>query len=108
LVAAAFIGPCPPGYEVNHRDGHKDHNKPENLEYCTSSEHKQHAFDVLGQPPRHRGENTHFATLTDNDVIQIRRLRREGLTYAAISARFNTKPANVWHICVGHTWKHLL
>ena len=108
LVAAAFIGKCPDGYVVNHLDGNPANNCASNLEYTTQRENIRHAFRVLKRPPHHRGETTHFAKLSDNDVIQIRHMRLNGWTYKAIAAEFNTKPANVWHICKNRTWKHLL
>ena len=108
LVARAFIGACPPRYVVNHKDGNPSNNALDNLEYVTHKENHQHSWRELGRQPPHRGETTHFAKLTDSDVIQIRRMRSEGMTYSDIAAHFNTKPANVWHICMGRTWKHLL
>lgn len=33
LVAAAFIGPCPPGHEVDHVDWNRHRNVPGNLRY---------------------------------------------------------------------------
>src|SRR5688572_19490888 len=44
LVAAAFLGPCPAGYEVNHQDGDKAHNDVSNLEYLTRSQNLEHAY----------------------------------------------------------------
>jgi hypothetical protein len=38
LVAAAFIGPCPPGLEVCHNDGDCSNDTPGNLRYDTTSE----------------------------------------------------------------------
>lgn len=44
LVAEAFLGPCPEGCEVNHRDGVKTNNVPENLEWITRSQNSHHAI----------------------------------------------------------------
>jgi hypothetical protein len=46
LVAAAFIGPRPDGYEINHKDGHKLNNRADNLEYVTKSGNAKHAVDL--------------------------------------------------------------
>ena len=44
LVAAAFLGPCPPGMEVRHANGQKDDNRLENLSYGTHQENMQDAI----------------------------------------------------------------
>ncbi len=44
LVAQVFIGPCPDGAEVNHKDGDKNNNSVGNLEYVTSTENNHHAL----------------------------------------------------------------
>ena len=44
LVAATFIGPCPEGKEVNHKDGDKANNRRSNLEYVTRATNIQHAL----------------------------------------------------------------
>lgn len=51
LVAAVFIGPCPEGKEVNHKDAVKSNNAVFNLEYCTHEENIAHAVALGIQPP---------------------------------------------------------
>ncbi len=56
LVMAAFVGPCPNGLQVNHKNGIKTKNCPENLEYVTVSENVLHAFRTgLKHPTFHLG-----------------------------------------------------
>ncbi len=44
LVAEAFLGPRPEHLEVNHKNGNKLDNRPDNLEYVTRSQNMLHAF----------------------------------------------------------------
>jgi hypothetical protein len=44
LVARTYLGPCPPGKEVNHINSNRQDPRPENLEYVTRSENNRHAF----------------------------------------------------------------
>ena len=39
LVATHFIGPCPVGYEVHHKDGIRTNPHVDNLEYLTTEDH---------------------------------------------------------------------
>lgn len=44
MVALVFLGPRPPGMEINHRDGNKRNNSVANLEYVTPAENHEHAL----------------------------------------------------------------
>jgi len=76
LVAIAFLSNCPVGYETNHKDGNKDNNKIENLEWITSSENNQHSYKMgLRQKPNISGEANPNAKLSKQEVVEIRALK---------------------------------
>lgn len=76
LVADAFLGPRPDGLDVNHKNGQRHDNRPENLEYATRSENISHSYRVLNRapvlPPVVRGERHANAKLTDAQVQEVR------------------------------------
>lgn len=64
LVASAFLNnPCKYN-EVNHKDGNKENNNVNNLEWCNSSQNKRHAYETglrnwdelkeMARLPRHK------------------------------------------------------
>lgn len=56
LVAAAFIGPCPPGQEVRHLDGDKLNCLLVNLAYGTRSENQR---DTVSHGNHNQARKTH-------------------------------------------------
>lgn len=48
LIAITFVKNPYNKYDVNHKNGIKTDNRPENLEFVTKSENTRHLFDVLG------------------------------------------------------------
>jgi HNH endonuclease/NUMOD4 motif len=109
LVARAFLGPCPPGKEINHKNGNKTDARAENLEYITHQENTQHGYRLgLNPGPRNpaKGEDNKHHKLTEEQVRQIRALKGI-LSQDAIAKRFGITQPNVGYIHRGDTWKHV-
>ena len=104
LVAEAFIGPCPDGMEVNHKDGDKLNNTPENLEYITHADNVAHAH-ATGLHDN-KGEKHPLSKLTESNVHEIRRLFGKE-THEAIAKRFGVCRATISLIASGKNWSSL-
>ena len=59
LVLEAFVGARPAGLQCNHKDGCKQNNKIENLEWVSPSENMRHAYRTGLRTPQ-RGEKSHM------------------------------------------------
>ena len=97
LVAAAFIGPCPNGLQINHKDGVKENNYFGNLEYVTNSENAIHAHRVLGTHPI----KNHGRRFNKDDLFRMRKLRSEGMNYSEIGRHLNIGEHTVRKILLG-------
>lgn len=104
LVAEAFLGPRPPSMTINHRDGVKLNNRPGNLEYVTQSENARHSARIGLNP---RGERNGQAKLTAVEVIDIRRLLAEGMSYGKLAARYGVHWSTIRTIKKRGGWKHV-
>lgn len=112
LVCIAFHGQKPTdAHTVNHKDGNKLNNTPENLEWATRQKQSQHFYDELnGKAKRPRGHGVHWrASYTDDEIRLIRSLHKSGLGYHKIRDRLGNKTSwvAIQMIITGKTYAHV-
>ena len=105
LVAAAFLGPKSDGQAINHRDGRKQNNRADNLEYVTGSRNQRHAVETgLMKPPHYIGSQHPRAILNE---AQVRYIRSSAESASDLAARFGLRATSIQNIRQYRTWKHL-
>ena len=103
LVAETFIpNPCNKP-QINHKNGIKDDNRVENLEWCTRSENIYHAYrEGLTCA---KGEGNGQAKLTNEQVLEIRAMK--GVLQKDIGEMFGINGSTVSEIRSRKLWKHI-
>lgn len=104
LVLEVFEGPGPAGSIACHRDGDRLNNDISNLYWGTQ---QTNSDDAVRHGTKARGEALR-SKLTETAVIEIRRLREQGLSMRGLGDRFDVSESNVRSIVRGRTWRHLL
>lgn len=106
LVAAAFLGPRPPGHHVHHKDGNKLNPRLDNLEYVSP---EAHGVLTAAQGVT-RGTNNARARLTEDDVRAIRAAdcqRGRKIRWAELAKRYGVSEHTIRSIRERSTWKHV-
>lgn len=103
IVLEAFKGPRPLGNCSRHKDGNRSNNTTRNLRWGT---YKQNYDDSRKHQTNCEGERNGFSILTACQVREMRKLRKQGLTYHALGRRFKTHWSNASLIIRGRTWKN--
>lgn len=101
LVLQAFIGESV--LDCNHKDGNKENNRLNNLEYCTTRENIKHAYRIGLKS--NRGEKGPGAKLT-NEIIKNVRTNKFGLTKKEFAACYDVSVSTIKMILSNKTWIH--
>lgn len=109
VVAIAVHGEPPfIGAQVNHRDGSKANNHPENIEWVSAMENARHAWDTglicVDDLRPLTGEQSPAAVLTAELVRQMHRLARDGVPLAEISRVLGVKKQTAFNALRGLSW----
>ena len=98
LVAECFVPGDNEGLQVNHKDGNRTNNSPENLEFVTRSENMHHRYHVLGSTRK----------LTEASVRELVEFRNKtGASTFETGEKYGIDKSMVSAIFSGRTWGHL-
>jgi predicted XRE-type DNA-binding protein len=102
LVADNFLNKIEGKEVVNHKDGKKNNNYFENLEYCTDSENNRHAGINNLKPFGTKHKNSKF---TKKDLEKIKNLlQKSNLTHKFIANKFSVARSTISRISNGTTY----
>lgn len=104
LVALVYFGPRPQGLHICHNDGNPKNNNVSNLRYDTP---KNNAKDKEKHGSKLLGEETNKAVLTSEKVLEIIKMRSEGISASKLAEIFNVHKSTIIQIQKRIIWKHL-
>lgn len=102
-----FKGEIPVGMTINHIDGNKLNNHPDNLELATNSEQAIHRIRVLKNGFDQDGEKNSQSKLTFDQVKEIIKRRNLGEKLKSIANDFNVSDKHVSKLALRQRWKHI-
>lgn len=105
LIAITFIDNPNNEPQINHKNGIKNDNRIENLEWCNNIENAKHA--EINNLRSHEGIKNSHAKLTEIDVKFIKYWLSKNFKIIDISKHFNVTPGQIGHIKYGRSWTHV-
>ena len=105
IIAELFI-PNPDSLpQVNHKDGNKQNNSVDNLEWITNSRNVKHSFDVLGRKGL-KGTGNGSCKLTESQVKSIY-LSKHKYSQNRLAEIYGVSQTAIYYILTGKNWRWL-
>ena len=104
LVLDTFVGPCPPGLQGLHINGHGTDNRLCNLRWGT---HRENCEDAKRHGTWTHGEKHWAATIGEADVPRIFEMRSKGVRIQDIADNFGVARSVIKGVLEGITWRHI-
>lgn len=106
VVWMLTVGPIPDGLCVLHKC---DNRSCVNINHLFLGTQQDNIADMIskGRNVSHPGERSGASKLTEQDVLSIRTLSRQGMTQTNIAKQFNVKQSQVSKIILRQFWKHI-
>ena len=105
LVAESFIPNSENKPQVNHKNGIRNDNKVDNLEWCTNSENHVHAIHTLNRRIL-RGTEIGSSVMNESLIRECRKKRKEGFTYDDLQEFYGIHRSTI-HNALNYGWKHV-
>ena len=105
LVLEAFVENCPGGYQTNHKDGNKENNYVENLEWVTPSDNINHDYEKGLKS--NVGIKNPRAKLKDGEVWLIKKLLYQRIKSKIICLMFKIGSDHLYNISTRKIWNHI-
>lgn len=106
------IGTTKGCYQCNHKDGNKQNNYINNLEWVIHRENISHAYEIGLRPKvfgggnqNNKGSNNGMSKLVEKDIDEIRELLLQGIKGRIIAEKFNVSPATITSIKHKNRWR---
>ena len=106
LVAEAYLENPDNLPQVNHKDGNKDNNNVDNLEWCAASHNNKHALET-GLREGQKGETNSQAKITEREAHEAISMILQGYSNVEIASSFNLHDRYVSLIRGKKRWKHI-
>ena len=99
-------GKIPEGLLVLHKCDNPPCVNPNHLFLGTNDDNMKD-MATKGRSADNQGSKNPKAKLTENDVIQIRKLHKEGVSGAELGRLFGVVKETIYDICSGKRWNHI-